>query len=337
MGDDEVLAARLAHDARVGAVAVHVVADGPPHAVEDRGAAGEVDPRQVGVGEGHLRHGGGVAGDEVDDPRRESRLLQELHEVVRGQHGAHQGGGDGKVAADGGEVERSHRVDEALEGAVLELVPDGMVRDRLLVVDLLRVPRVEPPEIDQLAGGVDLGLEDRLRLAEHRRRVEGRAPGGGEQLGGLQDDRRAVFPGPRRPFLVRFARGRDRLLDVLAGGLVPLGQNVAVVVRHDGRGGRAAADLLAPDAEGDLDPLRGHGLEPRLQLQPLRRARPVALDRLVDRCGHAPVPREGRCPDAFLFVLAHTGHDSPPVDGRSNGSRSPRRTLRTSRPSAASR
>ena len=58
-------------------------------------------------------------------------------------------------------------------------------RERLLGVELLRVVRVEAPEVDQLAGRVDLGLEDRLRLAEHGGGVERGAPGGGEQLGGL--------------------------------------------------------------------------------------------------------------------------------------------------------
>jgi hypothetical protein len=34
-----------------------------------------------------------------------------------------------------------------------------MVGQRLLVVEGLREVRVEPPEVDRLAGGVDLGLE----------------------------------------------------------------------------------------------------------------------------------------------------------------------------------
>ena len=54
VGDDEVLAAGLADDARVGAVAVDVLADLAPELVEHRGRAGEVDAGEVGVGERDL-------------------------------------------------------------------------------------------------------------------------------------------------------------------------------------------------------------------------------------------------------------------------------------------
>ena len=50
MGHDEVLAAGLAHDARVGAVGGDVLADRFPHVLEDGGRAREVDAGQVRVG-----------------------------------------------------------------------------------------------------------------------------------------------------------------------------------------------------------------------------------------------------------------------------------------------
>ena len=49
--DDEVLAAGLADDARVVAVLLEVRGDRPPHAVEDRGRAGEVDAGELGARE----------------------------------------------------------------------------------------------------------------------------------------------------------------------------------------------------------------------------------------------------------------------------------------------
>src|SRR5581483_7195735 len=45
--DDEVLAARLADDSRVVAVALEILRDRSPHAVEDGGRPGEVDAGEV--------------------------------------------------------------------------------------------------------------------------------------------------------------------------------------------------------------------------------------------------------------------------------------------------
>jgi len=47
---------------------------------------------------------------------------------------------------------------------------------------------VEPPEVDQLAGGIDLGLLDGLALARMVAALTRFAPGSGEQLGGTQED-----------------------------------------------------------------------------------------------------------------------------------------------------
>ena len=124
-------------------------------------------------------------------------------------------GAVGQVAGDRGEVERRDRVDEPLERAVVGAVPDALaVGDRLLGEDLPRVVHVEAPEVDQLARRVDLGLPDRLRLAEHRRRVEPGTPGTGQQVGGLEDDAGAVVEGHRPPAGSGVARGADRGLRV---------------------------------------------------------------------------------------------------------------------------
>ena len=103
----------------------------------------------------------------------------------------------GQVAADRREVERADGEDEALERPVLQPVPDARRRDRLLLVDPRHELDVEAEEVDQLAGGVDLGLVRRLRLVEHRRGDERRPPRAGEQLGGAQEDGGALLP--RRP------------------------------------------------------------------------------------------------------------------------------------------
>ena len=100
---------------------------------------------------------------------------------------AHQRGRRRKVAGNRGEVERRHRVDEALERPVLHAVPHDVAADRLLLVELLRVVRVESPEVDQLRRRIDLGLDRRLRLTQHRRRIQRRAPRRRQQLRGSSE------------------------------------------------------------------------------------------------------------------------------------------------------
>ena len=255
--------------------------------------------RQQRVGDRHR-----VARHEVDDAGRQARGLEQLHHVVAAQHRrlrrlpdhgvAHQRRRAGQVAADGREVERAHGVDEALERAVVGLVPDALLADRLLAVEVLGVGAVEAEEVDQLARRVDLGLVRRLALPEHRRGVERVAPRRREQFGGPQEHRGAVFPGPAAPFLARGGGGGDGLLHQLGRRLVPGAEHVRVVVRHhDGRG-VAGAVLLAVDDDGDVDVLAGHAGEARLQRGALGRARGVAADRLVDDGGYpATCPETG--------------------------------------------
>ena len=134
-------------------------------------------------------------------------FFQDLHDVVvRGGPQLEAGfqsatalpisaGAVGRLPADGGEVERCDREHEAFERTVLEHVPHAVVRFGLLAIDLLQVAAVEPPEVDQLARGVDLGLVGGLGLAQHRRGVEAVAPAPGEQLGRTQKDPGTLFPG----------------------------------------------------------------------------------------------------------------------------------------------
>src|SRR5690606_23575693 len=77
VGDDEVLAAGLADQARVGAVLLDVLADRLPQVLEGPGRAGEVDARQVTVLEGDLGDRDAVAGEEVDDALGQAGLLQQ--------------------------------------------------------------------------------------------------------------------------------------------------------------------------------------------------------------------------------------------------------------------
>ena len=138
---------------------------------------------------------------------------------------------------------------------MFQSVPRSRRRRRLLAIDVLHVVRVEPPEVDQLARGVDLRLECRLRLTEHGRGVEPHAPRPGEQIGCAQKDRRAVLPRHARPRGVRGERHVDRALDFHGARLVPGGEGVRVAVRHDHAGDLARLDARAADSRRDVDRL----------------------------------------------------------------------------------
>ncbi len=191
-------------------------ADRLPHPLEDGGRAGEVDAGEVGVREHRVADLAARAEHHVDDARRQPRLLVDLHQEVGrvdGRRGrleddgvSHQRRRRRQVPGDRREVERRDGEDEALERAVLDPVPDARRGDRLLAHQPVHVGDVVAPEVGQLAGRVDLGLERGLRLAEHRGGVHRVAPRPGEQLGRPQEDRTRAPPtraptirgGPRR-------------------------------------------------------------------------------------------------------------------------------------------
>src|SRR5262245_52410806 len=158
MGDHEVLAASLADQARIAAVAGDVLPDGPPEVLEGPGRTGEVDTGHVLVRERDPRQGPAAAGDHVDDARWETSGFQQPHQEVRGEllgvgrlpdHDvAEQGWRRGQVPGDRGEVERRDREHEAFQRPVLEPVPRTWRRGWLLGEQSPGVVNVVAPEID---------------------------------------------------------------------------------------------------------------------------------------------------------------------------------------------
>jgi hypothetical protein len=87
------------------------------------------------------------------------------------------------------------------------------------------------------------------------------------------------------------AGGLDRPLHLARATLVNVGEDVALLVRHDDLGRLSGLDRLPADHERELDALGLHLVEPATELLALRRAGRVVLDRLVDRLRRAEDPR----------------------------------------------
>ncbi len=243
VGEDEVLAAGLADDAGIGLILADVGSDGQPDGREDVGGAGEVHAAEIGVVEDRRADHRARPRNQVDDAVGHSGLLQHLHDVVGGQHRcrrrlpdhrvSHQCRGGGQVARDRGEVEGRDREDEPLQRPVLHVVEDFLGGERLVVVDLCHEVGIEAPEVDQLTGGVDLGLVAGLAHVEHGGRVDRLAVLAGQQLRGLEQDRGPGGPLHLAPGDLRLVGGVDRQLRLVGAG--------AVVVPEGSGGGRGAA------------------------------------------------------------------------------------------------
>ena len=150
------------------------------------------------------------------------------------------------------------------------------------------------------------------------------AIGAGEQLGGLEEDRRALVPGHARPGLVRLEGCLDRPIHLRLAALVPVAQHVAVIVGHHGLGQLAGADLSAADARGDVDLAAGHPLQLLVQQLTLRANRHVVQHRfvvrdgnVVDAVGHGPSSPWASGPARFAPVagfgtrILAAAHGSP--------------------------
>ena len=82
MHEDEVLAAGLAHEARIAHVLAQILACLPPEAVERARAAGEMNAGEPLAGRCHLADERAAARQEIDHAVRKTGLLVQLHQII---------------------------------------------------------------------------------------------------------------------------------------------------------------------------------------------------------------------------------------------------------------
>jgi hypothetical protein len=120
-------------------------------------------------------------------------------------------------------------------------------------------------------------------LSQHRRRVDARPVLFREQLGDLEEDRRALDPRGGEPRLACVESGLDRGPYILFARLVAVRQHVPVIVRHHHRHRRAGEDFPAVHDERDLDRTRALPIELGYQLFALGAPWQVAADWFIVR------------------------------------------------------
>ena len=292
VGEDEVLAARLADKAGIVGIGCDILADLLPHALENGGRAGEVEACHLGVADNVLCHIAARAGNEVDDASGQAAPHQKLHVIVVGQHRragglpqrhiANDRRGRRQVAANGRKVKRGDRADKAIKWTVVLTVPDARLARRLILEDLLCAPHAKAQEVGKL-GNIDLRLEHGLGLAKHRGGVQHLAVRAGDHIGGLQENGGAVLPGHCFPIRLRGEGGVDGHLELFLAGHAALGDDMLMIVRHRHFDRAVGPDLLAADDQGNLNDLGGLLCKLGFQLGALGAAGKIALKGIV--CG----------------------------------------------------
>ena len=164
---------------------------------------------------------------------------------------------------------------------------------------------------------VDLRLVRGLALSEHGGGVDELAPRAGEELGGAEEDARALVEGRARPRGRGLERRGDGALGDVRASVVPACEEVRVAVRRAHLEARALVHVEAADHVRDVRALVLHALDRGLERGALRRAGRIGEDGLVRREGpgrrdveHGPdgtTERAARDRGASLPDRAHRG------------------------------
>jgi hypothetical protein len=118
----------------------------------------------------------------------------------------------------------------------------------LLSQNLASERHVEPPEVDQFAGCVDLGLKHCLGLTKHRCGVDPIPPWASQQVSGPKQHGSTVVVRERSPSRCRCFGSSDGSLAITTRGIAQSTQDVVPVVwLDDGHLVTTTHAALAPD------------------------------------------------------------------------------------------
>mmetsp|Transcript_28593 Transcript_28593/g.46917 ORF Transcript_28593/g.46917 Transcript_28593/m.46917 type:complete len:276 (-) Transcript_28593:185-1012(-) len=271
----EVFAASLAYNARVRFILRNIAANRVPNVAKHGSGAGKIDSGQIGMFQCVFAHQFAWRRNEVDHARRQPSLLQYLIRHVIRQHRrgrrlpqpniAQQRRRRTQIAANRGKIERRDGETETFERSKLDAVPDAVVvQQRILwrAVHLFHKLRSKPPEIDELGGGINLGLPHRLALSEHGGRVQLVAVHLGQQPRRLGKDGQAILDRQRLKLLLALHGALNRFLQHLRRGLMIRADRLRLVVWHKLLASLTRAYLFAIDNAWNVG-ARGVGFRKR--------------------------------------------------------------------------
>ena len=155
-----------------------------------------------------------------------------------------------------------------------------------VVMEAPGIVAVEPPEVDQLAGRVYLGLEGCLRLVQHSGGVDSHPPFPGQQVSAPLEDGAPALQAEVYPGLLDIDCGPTGRLNLLPPSQVDVRQDVSVVVRDNLGYGVSREDQLTIDHARYLDYFSELPIYLVLQRHPLRASRRVSHYRLIYWLAH---------------------------------------------------
>ena len=204
MGHHKVLSPSFSHDARIASVQREVFTNGFPQVTEDASRSCEMESCKVAMLEDHISRHRTVACHHVDDPVRQSRLLENFHDHLRtvdlgvrwlpNHNVAHQCSHCWQVAGDGREIERRDGKHKPFERPVFQTVPNAVSAFRLLCMNFLGIISVESQEIRKFTCRINFSLKTVFSLRQHGCSIDFCPVGTSDEVSGFQEYCCAMFP-----------------------------------------------------------------------------------------------------------------------------------------------
>ena len=178
MCQDKVFASCFPYDSWVRFVAGDVFAHSLPDVLKNTCWSSKMDSRKIWVLKNHVSCCGSVHIDQVDYAIRYAGLFEYFHKYLGGidlgvghlPHDgiSHQRGWCRQVACNGCKVEGSQGKNEALEGPLLQSIPNPCSGNgRLLGIDFAHVFHIEAEEVNKFTCRINFCLKGIFGLSKH--------------------------------------------------------------------------------------------------------------------------------------------------------------------------